>query len=278
MLPRCLLSLLCALLPIAAGTLHAADSLPFQFRDGMVWVKVAVSGQSRPLNFLLDSGAGRSVIDLATARRLGLKLGSAQPVLGVGGQAVAYPVKDFDARASGVPIASSLLALDLSNPSRACHQRIEGLIGAYFFREHIVQVDYAAQLLRLLSRSEMNATRGERLPLVKRNDALCTRISVEGHASECFRLDTGCNSALEWVAPTARSQATGVTTIGLQSAGIREGRTTVEIGGISVPGVKTGVHAKPLFPGEAGLIGNGLLSRFTVTFDAGKGTCIVSER
>ena len=70
-------------------------------------MKVSVAGQSRPLNFLLDSGAGTSVIDLSTARRLGLKLGSAQPVLGVGGQAVAYPVKNFAAQASGVPIASA---------------------------------------------------------------------------------------------------------------------------------------------------------------------------
>ena len=34
-----------------------------------------------------------------------------------------------------------------------------------------------------------------------------------------------------------------------------------------VSSVKTGVHAQPIFPGEAGLIGNGLLSQFQVTVD-----------
>lgn len=43
--------------------------------------------------------------------------------------------------------------------------------------------------------------------------------------------------------------------------------------------VPTGLHQTAIFPGEAGLLGNGLLSRFsTVTIDAKAGRVILGER
>src|SRR5271155_3558845 len=85
-----------------AGGLFASTPTPFQYRDGMIWVKVTVAGRTEPLNFLLDSGAGASVIDMATARRLGVKLGNRQTVLGVQGSGVAYRVEGFHAQAADV--------------------------------------------------------------------------------------------------------------------------------------------------------------------------------
>jgi predicted aspartyl protease len=41
-----------------------------------------LAGSGEPLNFLLDSGAGASVLDLTVARRLGLELGESQNVQG----------------------------------------------------------------------------------------------------------------------------------------------------------------------------------------------------
>ena len=131
--------------------MHAATEIPFVYGDGMIWMKVSVAGQSTPLNFLLDSGAGGSVLDLAAARRLGLKLGARQTVLGVQSRSCAYPVEGFGASVAGVPIASSLLAINLSGPSRGCHQRIDGLLGADFFRDRIVQIDFTAQMIRLFA-------------------------------------------------------------------------------------------------------------------------------
>src|SRR6202042_661350 len=70
----------------------AATEIPFSSGEGMIWVKVTVAGQSAPLSFLLDSGAGASVLDLSAARRLGLKLGERQVVLGVHSHSFAYQV------------------------------------------------------------------------------------------------------------------------------------------------------------------------------------------
>ena len=127
--------------PASAGT-----EIPFTFRAGMIWLKVSVAGQSTPLNFLLDSGAGRSVLHLGTAQRLGVKLGTRETVQGVDGRCAAYRVESFTASvASALPVRLEVLALDLSSVSEGCGARIDGLLGADFFRERIVQIDFAAQ-------------------------------------------------------------------------------------------------------------------------------------
>jgi hypothetical protein len=41
----------------------------------------------------------------------------------------------------------------------------------------------------------------------------------------------------------------------------------VQLGKKSFKAVTTGVHKEPIFPGEAGLLGNGLLSKFRLTID-----------
>lgn len=275
-LPRRLI--LALVLLFCANRVFAAASIPFQFRDGMIWLKIAVAGKGEPLNFLLDSGAGASVLDLAAARRLGLKLGERQNVQGVHSRSVAYRIAGFTAHAAGIAIPSSLLAIDLSGPSRSCHQRIDGLLGANFFRDRIVQIDFAAQTIRLLQRDELNAAGCEILPLKTRNDAFCTRVSVDGNAPAWLRLDTGCNSALEWVVTGAKAKKLGFTTLGLNSTPVREIHTDVQLGTRRISAVKTGIHTAQMFAGEAGLIGNGLLSRFVVTIDASNRRCLLGSR
>jgi len=44
----------------------------------------------------------------------------------------------------------------------------------------------------------------------------------------------------------------------------------VQLGALRLADIPTGLHETPIFEGEAGLLGNGLLSRFTVTFDVAK--------
>lgn len=278
MRPRRLISILTLALLLCAQRLLAATPVPLQFRDGLIWLKVEVAGQGEPLNFLLDSGAGASVLDLSAARRIGVALGSRQNVQGVQGRGVAFRVENFTAHATGVAIARSLLAVDLSGPSRACHQRIDGLLGADFFRNRIVQIDFASQTLRLLQRGEVQEARCEILPLTVRNDVLCARVSVEGNAPEWLRLDTGCNTSLEWVATGAKAKKLGLTTIGLNSGLAHEIRTDVQLGTKRITAVKTGIHTDQMFAGEAGLIGNGLLSRFTVTIDPAKRRCLLAGR
>jgi predicted aspartyl protease len=273
-----LVATLAAVLLFAAHNVSAATEIPFKYADGMIWVKVSVVGHNSPLNFLLDSGAGASVLDLTVARRLGVKLGRPENVQGVGGRATAYRVNDFAASASSVRTPRSLLALDLSGVSAGMHQRIDGLLGADFFRGRIVQLDYAAHKLRLLGRGELNTGAGEILPLAMRNDAMCVRVGVAGNPAEWMRIDTGCNRALEWVATGAKAKVLAGTSVGISSGSTRQVSAEVQLGSHRLADVSVGVHSRQIFQGEAGLLGNGILSKFTVTIDVAKDRLLLAKR
>ncbi len=244
----------------------------------MVWLKVAFAGHTELLNFLLDSGAGATVLDLSAARRAGLKLGRRETVQGVQGVCTAYRVDEISAMVGGVPVAYSMLALDLGPVSRSCGVRIDGLLGADFFCGRIVQIDYAVGKLRLLSRAEFSAQSGQTLPLARRNDGLCVRVGVDGGAPGWMRVDTGCNSALEWVASEYGARKPARTSVAAGVGSPRVFRADVTLGSEHFSDVKVGLHTTPIFAGESGLLGNGLLSRFVVTIDAAKCRIILARR
>ena len=149
--------------------------IPFESGAGMVWVNVSAAGEPAPLHFLLDSGASDSVLDLGTARRLGTKLGAVETVQGVHTRGSAWRVPAFAAEVGGAPVPSSMLAIDLAAVSAECHRHIDGLLGADFFRGRVVQIDYKAQKVRLLSHTELRAG-GSAIPLASRNGALRARL------------------------------------------------------------------------------------------------------
>ena len=95
-------------------------------------------------------------------------------------------------------------------------------------------------------------------------------ISVNGHSNQWVRLDTGCATSLQWVIKNVRPEdCKRQVAIGLAELSIPQTETTVDLGDQQFTRVPTGLHNKPIFAGEAGLLGNGLLSRFSkVTIDA----------
>jgi len=67
--------------------------------------------------------------------------------------------------------------------------------------------------------------------------------------------------------------------VGLTEMSIPQTQTTVRVGPFEFENVPTGLHASAMFAGEAGLLGNGLLSRFaTVTIDGKAGRIILGQR
>jgi hypothetical protein len=107
------LALFGVLLPQFSAQAEVPGEIPFQYRAGLIWLKVDVAGEREPLNFLLDSGAGVSAINLQTARSLGVQLGNRQNVQGVNGRGFAYRVNDLQAVSSGIILPKSVLAIDL---------------------------------------------------------------------------------------------------------------------------------------------------------------------
>ena len=254
------------LLPLVARS-EVLGEIHSQYRDGLIWLKVEVTGKSEPLNFLLDSGAGISAIDLRTARRLGIHLGNQQIVQGVNGQGFAYRVNDLEAVCGGIALPKSVVAVDLRALSDCCDQPVDGILGVDFFRNRIVQIDFTEGRVRILEKCDPNLANCEILPIRMCNDAFCVPVRVAGNPAQWMRLDTGCDAALEWVFSGKEKRRTGRSSIGLSGVSVRHIHTSVQLGKQYFNAVSTGVHREPTFPGEAGLLGNGLLSKFRLTID-----------
>ncbi|MGA3170861.1 MAG: retropepsin-like aspartic protease [Chthoniobacteraceae bacterium] len=243
---------------------EAARDIPFDFVDGYILLHASVN--AHPVTLMLDSGASASVLSLQAARRLHLALGGAQPVDGVDANATAYDIGPVNATASGVALDEIGLAIDLRNAAQLCRERVDGLIGANFFRGRVTQIDYAHGWIRLLGNAP---EQGVSLPLRARNGVFCLPVSVNGSRPRWTRLDTGCNDAVHWVVPrmAATDGPRGVS-VGFITDTADETPVSVRLGRLMLPGVPAVLHGSAIFPGEAGLLGSEVLAQYLVTIDA----------
>jgi predicted aspartyl protease len=243
-----------------------AAQTDFRFQDRLIHVKVSAPATGRTLDFVLDTGATESVISVRAARELGLKLGAARNVAAVYGSSMGYEVDRPGLEFAGMPVKNAMLALDLSGYNRRLHVPIDGLIGADFLRGKVLRIDYAARTV-VISDSPSGST-ADALPIRVISGALCIPVSVNGCAARWTRLDTGCNQNLVWTQTIQESRQGAATTIGLHKSGSPGSHIAVSMGSHSLGDVPAILEAHPLFGAEAGLVGNGILSRFVVEIDS----------
>jgi hypothetical protein len=70
-----------------------------------------------------------------------------------------------------------------------------------------------------------------------------------------------------WSGWLAGRKSGGPKPIGLSGVSVRHINTSVQLGKQCFNAVTTGVHEEQIFPGEAGLLGKALLSKFRLTID-----------
>ena len=178
----------------------------------------------------------------------------------VGTRASAWRASGFRADVAGVQVSETPLALDLSETSETCSRTIDGLLGEDFFRGRIVEIDFKARRIRLPDKpDERNCCAV--MPLRMQSNALCVRISVDGSTRKWARLDTGCDDGLHWVSGSGN--------------GYR--RVSLQLGDEMITNVKTALHRSSIFPSEAGLLGNGILSNYRVTIDGISGRLLLER-
>lgn len=102
---------------------------------------------------------------------------------------------------------------------------------------------------------------------------------MNGDSNQLVRVDTGCASALEWVSRGKPGPSLGSrVSIGLTPISVKTQAIDVVIGSERFHDVFAGIHSKRLFPGEDGLLGNGILSKYTVTIDVADGQLLLEKR
>ena len=260
-----LLPLTAVFLQLSAWAKPGAE-IPFELRDGLICLNVKTVSTRSPLRFVLDSGAGMSALNLDAARKLKLKLGAPAWVVGVEGGSEARWVHGFAATVGDVPLIGDLLAFDFRQINPAAPRDIDGLLGQDFFRGRIVQIDFRNRRVRLLDRAD--AAGSAVLPIKFRNGAMCVPVSVAGSAPRWTRLDTGCNDDLRWVTVRPSRSGRRGALVGFSRGPVAYVETIVDLAEYRVSGVRAGLHEREFFPGEAGLLGTGILSNFAITVDA----------
>jgi hypothetical protein len=254
------------------------QKIPFQFQDGLIWVQVKLAGTNAPLNCLLDSGASITAIDLQTAQARRIRLGDPQPVEGVSGSSVAYRVSNFQATVGDTLLPKSILAIDLGPISKRCHQHIDGILGLDFFRNRIVQVDFDTGVIGLPKSCDRSLANCDILPIRICNDAICVPVGIGRNADQWMRLDTGCDSALEWALKETKARGMNEPAFGLSGGSIQHINSSVRLGKHRFSNVVVGIHPDQIFPGEDGLLGNGLLSKFCLTIDERNSRVIFAKK
>lgn len=239
----------------------------------MILVEADLEGARRPLTFILDSGAGATLLDKSVADSLGLKSTGDERIRTVHGTHSAGRAGKTSIRLGGsLRFSPSPLIVDLAAESRTLGRRLDGLLGSDFFNGRTIRIDFKHSRLRV-SPDGAPAPGSTRLPLTRRNGAFYVGITADDSPLKCVRLDTGCSRSLCWTPPADSALRRF----------LRDGKTlkvNVNLGNLALSDVPTDVYRKPLFAGEDGLLGTALLSRFdSVWIDAAGGkVCFESVR
>jgi hypothetical protein len=289
-----------SLLVIASGTAAPASSerqagaapvvIPFELATRHIIVKVSVNG-SRPLSFVLDTGASAALIRMDPAKELGLLLEGAVKTGGAGsGTQVGSRVRNATWSLVGLERWAQPLAFALPLPAlpSGLGRDIDGIIGGEFLKQFVVELDYQARTMTLHDRATFNYRgQGETLPIELNSNghpvlsAIVT--PLDGAPLERkFLLDIGSGLALALHSPFVVEQnllgpesktirAIGAVGAGGQSIG-RLGRVaTLQIGTFTIKSPivlfsedKAGAFADKSL---AGNIGAQIASRFRLFLD-----------
>lgn len=235
-------SLLTSLLPVAtlertpAAALQSTAiraTIPFDLVIRHVVVRVTVNG-SRPLSFVLDTGASTAIVRMETAKELGLSLYGRVNTGGAGaGTQAGQLVKGATWSLVGLDAFSQpvALALPMAILPAGLGREIDGILGGEFIKQFVVELDYQARSLKLYDRRAFRYDgKGETLPLEftpNGHPIVTASITPPGGKpiEHRFMLDIGSGLALALHSPFVaehnllEGQSSTIRAIGLAGAG-----------------------------------------------------------
>jgi predicted aspartyl protease len=283
--PTVLLAVVLAASPAAAQ--EPVAQVPFVSPSNLIIVQGAI-GDSGPLSFILDTGAGRTVVDAPVADSLGLRVTGQGRAVGASGTMDVRILADVPIHVGGVELPLTMaVALGFADLEPALGRDMDAVVGHELFARYVTQIDYAAGVVRLYEPGSFVAPRGTSLPLTVRNNAafVPVRISVDGRTLDAeLRLDTGSGSAVTLNAPFVRehglANGPGITGgaswgVGGRSMEVNRMLERIQLGDVVVeaPSASLSLDTAGVLSGSEGdgLLGGDVLRRFTVTLDYGRG-------
>ena len=193
-------------LALTLGAPAMATEIPAEFHDGLIFVRAAI-GSGAPGVFLLDTGAGISVLDARFARAASVTLGDPVNLVGGGGAATARRAENVRLTLAGGQVEAAVdpTVADLSRIDRGMRVHLDGILGDDVLRRYVVTLDYRGGLVRFQAPEEVSAPAdavrmgGVTAPFVS------AHLQQAGRGADAdFQIDTGSNTAIELWAPFAR--------------------------------------------------------------------------
>lgn len=244
-----------------------------------------------PFNFILDTGVGPMIItDPILMDSLGITASRSIKItgLGKGGEIDAYISNDVSARLgqariSGIPTA--ILKEDIFGLSNYLGIQIYGLLGYYFFRSFIVEINYSHHKLRFSSQDRKMKIEGEKIPIELYSNKPYVSLSLEnpglGKQDLKMLIDNGASHAISLERldekPFPLSGKVIEANLGVGMSGPIGGNIgrieMLKIGSFTLSQVLASyplyddVAAKVLLKDRNGNLGADILSKFNVVFD-----------
>jgi len=259
-----------------------AVAIPLEFHRGHMMIR-ARANDSEPLLFMLDSGFAITMISPEQATALGLKRVGKISIVGVAGEEPAETFEGLNIDFGGGLTYTPRRVAALASHSRR-YLRRDGVLGAGFYRQFVLEVDHSAKSLVLRDPRTFEYTgSGEIVPLTFRKSTPVVRASIlfsnQPPVSGEFEIDTGCDGGLclghdfvqenaleEKVGSGDRSSRQGVGG-GTRTRVVRLPR--LQLGKLIVerPTANFFEQGSPADDGLAGHIGMEILRQFRIIFD-----------
>ncbi len=283
--------------PASEGILHShsiSDTISapiyFQLADSLIYMQASLNG-SQPLWMMLDTGSSVTVFDEPVSKTLGIRFLGEGNAYGPGqgsSQKLAF-ASHATLSFAGAELGDQTVAtLPLEWFSREVGRSTDGFLGSNVFRNYVVEIDYANQVLHLHDPTTYSYSgSGQRLPLQFIWDNIpsvrAQVLAQDGtEVSGVFLIDSGATSALwltkafsnahpEFLSAKDTIEVPNVVAVGGELSARVGWVPAIRLGGfvVSMPFTQFSQNTSGILatPDLAGIIGAQMLRRFTVIFD-----------
>lgn len=166
------------------------------FRQGLIFVHASVNGGPQGV-FLIDTGAGETVIDVRYAAATRVKLGDPMSLHGGGGFRDARQGENARLSLLGQTALVDPVVADLLPIANGMGERLDGIVGDDFLARFAVELDYRNQRVTLHSGDAVSPPPGALSMRLAHTPFVVARVTQGGHSATAeFQIDTGSNTAL----------------------------------------------------------------------------------
>jgi hypothetical protein len=175
-----------------AGT--AAENIPFEFVDNHLFIPVIVNGREQL--WVIDTGAGMSVIDKAFADEMGLELEGDMKGVGAGGTVDVSFANLPPFELEGIKFEEQAVAvIDMSELLRRIGIDVVGILGFDFLSRFVTKVDYAGELVSFYDPDVFQYTgTGHELDVHIKESVFETQATLDGVHSGTWLFDLGAGT------------------------------------------------------------------------------------